>query len=231
MPLIDIVLNSSNRNSVDIALSDFDNIFTKAKTFLKSFYSENKKIRFRTLTGSFVMRFNLNNDNNLFIESQNVENLLSINNLLKDTNAHTIIEKLKSKKNVKKYIDFVSTFKNLEDDVKIISAAPNYIQPDILNLDKSHLDNVIQNLSIIDNMEEITYNIEGELIAIDHLKQKLSIKNESGIYNIKYSEIEISPDDSFTTHCIYLCKIKEMKSKHNNAKEKSIYILNSINKY
>lgn len=174
--LIDFRLFPNNHSIKDIEVGLLTSLCNKMKTLINAINPmKSFKPRVSTHPGSFIIRFNLNDDNNLFINDSMESTVNKIHTLLsadKRSDINAILNS--SKSNIENYKGLINLLSTNKTDLEISSASPastmilsKYINIESINNTKNYLEHFYEETK----REE---NYIGTLIAVDTKKGKFS---------------------------------------------------------
>lgn len=195
--LIDFRLFPNNHSIKDIEVSFLTSLCNKIKTLINSVNPvKSFKPRVSTHPGSFIIRFNLNDDNNLFIEDSMITTVNKVHMLLsaeKPSDINLILNS--SKTNIDNYKSLINLLSSNKTDIEINSASPSsksilskYVSMDSIKNTQKYLEN------FYDEKKYEDWFI-GTMIAVDTKKGKFtfSIENQkdsiTGIIPKEFNEI------------------------------------------
>jgi len=188
--IVDIVL-LPNQKIEDIEVDLFTDICSKFANFVKDLNGKKnrEKIRVSTKKGSFVIRFNMNDQINLFDHSSSNYIVEKINKLFSSDNYDDIVDTLKSKpKSLDTYTKFLKVLDDAKLPIQIATARPNDSEPVITNLSVSETKTKYESIRDIYKNKTKNLELKGVFISVDLKYKSFRFKDiDNKEYNGKIS--------------------------------------------
>ena len=187
-------------------------------------------IRVATAPGSCVVRFSFPDQINLFNESDAINEMNVINEVLASETLSDGLSKVKDQKSfIKSYSRVLDTIRKTGSDVQFTTASPNSTQVEKIELTKDVVQSRYEDVKDIYKIEKTTEVVKGTLIGLDIKSKRFRLQLDDGIIKSGVVSNEFLEKGTFELPKIYDATIdveKYIYDKQMSSKEK--YCLRSL---
>ena len=162
-------------------LSDLCSAFTSLTSSVFG-TKRSEALRVATASGSCVVRFSFPDQINLFNESNAINEMAVLNNVLSSESIYEGLNVVKDQKRfIRSYADFLNAIRKTYSDVQFSTASPNSNEVRKIKLTSDTIKNRFNDVKGIYSIEKEEIDISGKLIALDIITKRFKLQTGENI--------------------------------------------------